>query len=217
MSGDNFNATFFAGYRNIAGSDADRLAISAKTTFNLKPAKIVAEVAFLTGEDNAGDDQKGLQLAIDGSFAISEAATVGGIFTYAKAYNGANESQIVDFTANDYKPETYGYIANLAAAYSLGNAFDPTGQNTGVIGLQGYGHVKISDALAFKASLAYVMPEDDATNYKSFLTGGISARYALATNTSLDAGIIYSSPEGETGVTAEDAKTLGIARLIVTF
>jgi hypothetical protein len=218
IKNDMMSMDIFAGYLVEHGTDHDRLALGVAGAVNLDAAKIAYEVNYIDGEEANGDDAKGLQMYLNGSMGFGEAVTAGAIFTYAAGQDGANEVQAVDLAANDFSPENWGFMGTLYTVYSATGAdtFDPAGQNTGVIALQPYVDFKVSDDIALHAHVAYAEPEDDATNYDSFLTFAGSARYAFAANTNFDVALSHSTPDAKTGY-SDDANTTYACRLTVSF
>ena len=223
MASDSFSLDILGGYINAPKIDGTKYGIGAAVGFNLGAFKVKSEANLIDGTyTNATGteiDVKGLQFFLDGSVAIAETVTLGGVFTYAQAYDGANESQSVSLAGNDFSPENYGYAGTLYSVYTAAGAdtFDPTGQSKGVIGVEAYAAFKITDSFGVKGLVAYVQPQEDATNYDSFSTAGVSARYNLAANTSVDVSYSYSTPEAANSSVADDAGSVGFCRLTVAF
>ena len=196
------------------------MALGAQATFNLDPIKLNVEVNYFDGDsDNDDTEYKGLQFYLDASTAVSEAASVGAYFAYAKGYDDDDDTVQVDNLSDDgsFLPETYSFMATLFEVYGWDNTFDPAQNGKGVIAGQLYGSFKASDDLSFRAAVNYAQPEEDDDTYESFLTGIISARYAVAANTNLDLVAAYTMPDMEDSNDEDDARLTAGFRLAVNF
>ncbi len=168
--------------------------LGVNTKMNLNAIKIAAELDFFFGDATWNSDAVGTQLLVDASMAASDTMTVGGQFLYAMAADsGEVQYQGLGNDFNGYDP-----IADVGTSLSneqigYGRPFDFTGANAGVIGARLYTNIKTSDALSVGASLAYLVPEDDnMTSVDSLLAVVAGAKYALMSNTSLQAQVEYS-------------------------
>ncbi len=157
---------------------------------------------------------------------VSETASVGAIFTYAKGYNGANEVQLTNLTDDgSFMPETYGYMATLFSAYP-GETFDPTNDGLGTIGLQAYSTLKLTDDLSLKATVFYATPEEDytaaqllaeTTAYDYFLGGVLSSTYTIAEGAAIDTSVAYTTVDSANAATEDDPSLVAGFRLRVRF
>ncbi|SEA61931.1 hypothetical protein SAMN05660420_02638 [Desulfuromusa kysingii] len=230
---DLYSGTGFVGYyRNgaaLTGDDPETAyVLGVAADFNLDAAKVMFEANYFDGDNGMSGanevDYKGLQFFVDGSVAVSEAVTVGGIFTYAKGYDGADEAQITEFTDDgSFMPETYGTTATLFDIYP-GSTFDPTGDRLGTIGVQGYSAIKLSDDLSMKATIFYAQPEEDyasgdttTSNYDSFLGGVVSSTYAIAKGAAIDTSVAYTTVDAGNSYTEDDPSLTAGFRLRVRF
>lgn len=232
---DMYDGTVFAAYardgaRAPGNDDAAEIYLyGAQATFNLDAAKLNVEINAFDGDDGlavGATDLKGLQAYVDASMAVSETATAGAILTYAKGYNGANEAQVTDLTDDaSFLPETYGFMQIMYSIYP-GSTFDPSGNGMGVMGLQGYARLKLSDALSVTGSVAYATTDEDYTAaykaansdcWEDFVTYVGSLRYAVAANTNLDAVLSYTTVDAADADTPDDSQMVAGFRLAVNF
>ncbi|SHJ07494.1 hypothetical protein SAMN02745165_01490 [Malonomonas rubra DSM 5091] len=206
-------AQFFAGFVNTQGSDDERMALGVTGSYDLDAVKLSYEIDYIDGE-TAGTDDKGLNFWLNGSVGVSEAVSVGAVFTYAPGEDSDN--QVVDLAANDFSPENDGFMATTYGVFGLGDTFDPSGEGAGVVGIQPYVDFKISDSLAAHAHVGYAMTEDDDIADFEATTLAASMRYQYAANTTIDVAASYTDVDSD-DTFEDDAATTFACRLNVNF
>ncbi len=229
---DNFNITPQISYLQ-AGSDEELLGLAVNAAAKFGAINIKGELDFFDGEMPTvggvkGADRKGLQLYLDASTAVSDTVTVGGIVLYAQAQDGGDvQETYMDMPVfAGFSPLTYGYqsadFPNDYEYLAALNPFEIGGKttNAGMIALQGYANVTLSDDLRAKFAAAYAQAEDDSVKDISGFILNASASYALLKNTSLVGHINYSAFEDTPlgGGASVDTDTLAaITSLVVKF
>ncbi|PLY05565.1 MAG: hypothetical protein C0622_01645 [Desulfuromonas sp.] len=240
---DDFTAEYDVEYDWEGYTVEDIWFVGLAGDFDFGAAKLAYEIDYMSGDvawteawatfdgnfrPSAGDsydyetgtaDAEGFNVYLNGSFGVSETATLGAIFTYAMGSDD-DEIQLVDVAANDFSPENWGFMGTLYTVYSASGAdtFDPSGDDAGVVGIQPYVDFKVSNDIALHAHIAYVQPEDSGkTNLDNIWTYAASARYNFAPNTTIDVAASYSDADGKCEWDSADANTTYAARLTVSF
>ena len=208
---DTFKANaLVAAQSKVLNSDEDVYLLAAEAIFNLDMVKITGELGYFTGDADATTDAFGTQLYVDAAFSLGEATTVGGQLFYA--LGDKNDAQY-DFLGNDFG----GYDPLDAVGTGLdneqigtGRPFTFFGSDSGVIAARVYALAKLSDALNFGASAAYLEPEEDANvTADSALVIATGLKYAFMPNTSVGAQVQYIDVD-DTGVDAYFASGVGL-------
>jgi len=229
---DLYSGDVFVVYNNdsdtaAAGTDTEVYLLGAAATFNLDAAKVIAELDYFSGEDDASPsaDITGLQFYADASMALSETATLGALFYYAQGVdatdqaNGDTQITAIGNEFNDWDPTGYGPFTT-----QLGNSrvFDFTGDNAGVVGGSLYTQLKPSDDLTLTGVFSYLMPEEDdkdITDTDEAWRLGVFAMYMIMPNTNIAAGVQYTSIDYNKTMadTVEDDNTIAAMRMQVKF
>ncbi len=191
---------FAAGYNDF---DEDVYLLGASGSFDLGAIKLFAEADFFDGDASATQEAFGLQMILDASLAASDAATVGAQFFYAMGDDEDVQYVRLGNGFNGYDP-----IMDVGTSLSneeigLGNPFDWTGDDAGVIGARLYGNVKASDALKFGVSLAYLTVEEDSVTDADIMALAAGMVYTILPNTTFQLQLQYTdgSYDKESGVT----------------
>ncbi len=186
---------------------------AANVAFNLDAFKIAAELDVFDGDANDTDDAYGTQFMADGSFALSDAATLGAQFFY-----GAGDDEDVQYTYlgnrfNGWDPifdignslsneQIVGGSPFNVATVGIYEGGDITLASMGAIGGRLYGMFKANDDLSFGASAGYFQEEEDALASLDYyaLAGGVV--YKLMANTTLQLQLQYTdgNVECNTGI-----------------
>lgn len=198
IKGDGFSVTPMVSYNVRQSTDVERLGLGVYATVNLNAIAIKGELDYFNGENAAAADEKGIQLYLDGSMAVSDTVKVGLIGLYAQGQDGGdvqvtnnNNDGTVDWTFAEWHPENYGYYSTEFV--NDFDTFDPSGSGAGVLGAVVYSDVKVSDDLGMKFSAGYLETEDDGIYDLSGYILNAGASYAVATNTALNTQINYTA------------------------
>lgn len=209
-SADNVRSNIFAAYQSN-GSEEDVYLIGADLTLNLEALTLGAEIDYFDGDASDTIDAMGLQMIVDGAFKLSDAATLGAQFMFAKGADN-DEAQYVGLGNgfNGWDP-----IADVGTSLSneqisLGRPFDFTGDAAGVVGGRLYANIKVSDAVSLGASVAYLEPEEDKnTAIDSMTAAAAGITYAVLENTSLQAQVQWEEEDTQFGKD-DDAVQAGV-------
>ena len=183
-----------ATYKEIATGSVDQeiYLIGADTTINLDAVKIVAELDFFTGDSNATTDAFGTQLFVDGSFAASEALTVGGQLYYALGDKDDDQYTYLGNNFGNWDPLFEHGTGLNNEQIGMARPFAFFGKDSGVIAGRIYADAKVGDALKVGGSFAYLEPEEDANvTADSAITLAAGMKYAVMANTSIGALVEY--------------------------
>ncbi len=217
---DNYAGNIFvAGQTKALSVDEEVYLIGADLVYNLEVVKLMAELNFFTGDATDMVDAIGTQFFLDAALSASEMMTVGGQLYYAIAAD-TDEVQYT-FLGNDFNG--YDPLFDLGTSLSneeidLQRPFDFTGDFAGAMGARVYVNVKASDAVDFGASIAYLEPEDDEmTDVNSATFIAVAMKYAVMSNTSLQAQLQYTDADVDAGSTRSDSITQGGVGLFVNF
>jgi len=189
---DDFSGNVFAAYDVGQASDDNLLGVGVSLNANLGAVAIKGELDYLSGENAAGADEKGLNLYVDASAAISETVTVGGILLYGQAQDGTDEQVVgMNRAFGDWRPLSYGY-ETVEFTQEI-NPFDISdGGDAGMQAVSIYADFKASDALGLKFAAAYAQPDDeDQTTIDDATTLNASLKYAVMANTSFTTHVNY--------------------------
>lgn len=180
---------FAAGYKDY---DEEVYLVGASGTIDLGAVKLFGELDYFDGDATATTDAFGTQLFLDASMAVTDAVSVGGQFYYAlgddedvqyfRLGNGFNGWDPIFDVGTSLSNEEIG----------LGNPFDFTGANAGVIGGRLYSKIKASDALSFGASVAYLTVEEDALVDTDVIALAGGMVYTILPNTTFQLQLEYS-------------------------
>ncbi len=193
---DDFSGSGTAVYNQGTGSDVDLVALGVVLKASFGAVAVKGEVDFLSGENAAGNDEKGLQLYVDVSSAISDTVTVGGLILWAQSQDGTDDQVTRSGGVfADWRPLAYGYESVEFSVeldpFELGGA----GTNSGIRAISGYADVKVSDDLGLKFAAAYAQSDDDDVLDIDGFTLNASLKYAVMANTSLTAHAQYQGIE----------------------
>jgi hypothetical protein len=195
----------------FTNNDADITLIGVDVTVPFEAFKLVAELDFFDGDSarNEGGvatgkqlDAYGTQLMLDGSFAMSDALTLGGQFFY-----GAGDDEDVQITSigngfNSWDPVmdvgtslsnwsiTYGNPFNVASVARY-EGQDVAVTSAGSVGARLYTNYDVNSDLTLGASAGYFVSEEDkiADIEVMALAGGLV--YKVMENTSLQLQLQY--------------------------
>ena len=198
--------------------DIVRTGFALYGTAAIGPVNLKAELDIMDGDNGAGQDLKGTQFYLDGSFAATEIVTFGATAVYAPGNNSATETQITNVYAAGaaFTPFDFGGAMNGDLGYYGGSngIFDVEGTDSGVLGLIGRADFAINEAIKIYTRLGYAQPED-ATDM-DYIFGAIgSVDYTWMPNVTVSAGVAYIAPDYD--VANDDPKLDLIARLGVAF
>jgi Gram-negative porin len=217
FKGDGFTLKPMVSYANNDGEDANRLALGVFGTVNAGPVGIKGELDYFNGtQAGTGFDEKGLQLYVDASMAATDTIKVGLIGLYAQGQDDTDvqvaEQNMTHFA--EWHPEDYGpWSGDIVGDFET---FDPTGAGAGVIGIEVYSDVKVTDDLGLQFSALYLQTEDDGIYDATGYILNASANYVVAKNTKLLTQVNYRSFEDNE--TDTDLSRLGvISGLVVSF
>lgn len=189
--GENFGLTPIVTYSLAESTDVNRLGLGLIGYSTLGAIRLKGEIDYFRGETAAGADEKGLQIYLDGSTAVSETVTLGLIGLYAQGQKGGDvqvTNQAMPVFAG-WHPEAYGPFSTDFV--SEANTFDPSGSGAGVLGAVLYSDVKVGADLKLQFAATYFMSEDDSIYDFSGSILNAGCKYALTAKTSLSAQISY--------------------------
>jgi hypothetical protein len=181
---DGFTLKPMASYSSNQSQDANRLGLGVFATANVGPVGIKGEIDYFDGEQvGTGFDEKGLQLYVDGSAALTDIIKLGLIGLYAQGQDG-DEVQVTEQNMThfaEWHPEDYGpWSGDIIGDFST---FDPSGAGAGVIGGIVYSDVKVMDDLGLQFSAGYFQTEDDGIVDADGYILNAAASYVVAQNT----------------------------------
>jgi hypothetical protein len=185
---DGFTLKPMVSYHSNQSADANRLGLGVFATANVGPVGIKGEIDYFTGDRPATLtdpelDEKGLQLYVDGSAAVTDIIKLGLIGLYAQGQDG-DEVQVTEQNMThfaEWHPEDYGpWSGDIIGDF---DTFDPSGAGAGVIGGIVYSDVKVTDDLGLQFSAGYFQTEDDGIVDADGYILNAAASYVVAQNT----------------------------------
>jgi hypothetical protein len=193
---DAFTLTPMVSYTAAQSTDVQRLGLGLNFSANLGVVGLKGELDYFNGENAATADEKGLQLYLDASTAVSDTVTLGAMILYAQSQDGGDVQ--VTYQAmpvfGGWSPLTYGFNST-DFVLDYGSELNPYAidTNAGMQAVQLYTDVKVSDDLKLKAAAAYAQSDDDDVSDIDgyILNAGLS--YAVMANTTLTTSLNYSS------------------------
>jgi hypothetical protein len=209
LNRDIFGANIKLNAFNVFGgidADNDKSVYMLGATYQAKydNINVVAEADFFAGEMSSTVDAQGLTGFVDASMAVSDTLTAGGAVYYAGGNNDANKTQVTKLgnSFGTWDPLTRGPFADENYLV-VSRPYELLGE-AGLIAIQAYADVKISDKLSAGGSLAYGMPaEDNATTTDSFIFTSVHATYALAANCDFYNGVQLVSVDDTVATSGE--------------
>jgi hypothetical protein len=194
-------------------NDADVTLVGVDVTVPFDAFKLVAEVDFFTGDsaENKGGvstgkklDAYGTQVMLDGSFAISDAFTLGGAFYY-----GQGDDEDIQYTniGNGFggwdpvfdigsslsnEQIAYGSPFNVASI-AVYEESDLELTSAGSVGGRLYTNFKASDDFTLGASVGYFVSEEDKIADLEIIAAAGGFVYKLMENTTLQWQLQYVS------------------------
>ena len=213
--GDNFSAKFIAASYNYSITNTEVYMLGASGSTNLGPVKLFGEVDFFGGDATDTVDAFGTQLFLDASMAASDAFTVGGQVFYAL---GDDEDQQITHLGNRFngwdpmfdigtslsnEQITGGDAFNIAANNSSKANYNYDIASAGMVAGRLYTSWKVSDALTFGASAAYMTEEDDTVVEVNAMALAGGMVYKIMENTSIQWQLQYTDGD----LTAYDSTT----------
>lgn len=193
FQGEGFSVTPMVAYAT-SEDNSKLLGLGLFAAVDLDAVKIKGEIDYFKGEDEDGNDAKGLQLYLDASAGVSETVTVGGLFLYAQGQDDDDQVTRMGGTGfGGFSPQTYGFnTTDFSLDVDCFNPVGDTGSDEGVIAGQLYADVALSDDLKAKFAAMYWTVEDDFDGDADGYVLNASASYALMANTTLTTSLNYS-------------------------
>lgn len=190
--GDNFSGKLFAAGQTD-GSDEKAYVFGASGSTDLGAIKLFGELDFFTGDHSATRDAMGTQAIIDASMAAG-AATIGGQLMYAMGDTDDKQYVRLGNGFNGWDP-VYDVGTSLSnEEIGLGNPFDFTGMNAGVVGARLYGSTAMG-ATKLGASIAYLETEEDDAADGDALALAAGLVYDIAASTTFQLQLGYQDGE----------------------
>jgi hypothetical protein len=221
---DGFTLKPMVSYHSNQDQDANRLGLGVFATANVGPVGIKGEVDYFDGDSVGGFDEKGLQLYVDGSAAVTDIIKLGLIGLYAQGQDGGDvqvtEQKMTHFA--EWHPEDYGpWSGDIIGDFDTFNpaqSFAPAGVTVGagVIGGIVYSDVKVSDDLGLQFSAGYFQTEDDGIADIDGYILNAAANYVVAKNTRWLTHLNYRDFE-DNDTDAELSRLGVISGLVVSF
>ena len=208
---------------DVAGLDSTRYAIDAYWLGALGPAKITAEAAYLTGEDDKSTgqdiDKSGLMAYVGATMPVGPVG-VGLEFGYAQGDDPGSKDENEGTLFHDYNGPFNSFI--------LFNNFDLDGWNSvysggvdrglnNAMALKASGTFAMNKQLSFMGAGVWAQADETKANQDSDLGVELDllAKYALTENVTLQAGFGYLWAGDFYGEV--DDPWVGTAHAIVTF
>lgn len=198
--------------------------LSAKGKLMDKKLSYQAELDFLTGDKDNGQDIFGQQFWAEASYKLTKKATVGGHFVYAKGTDDADEDQfdsIHDARADAWDIQTYGPFKAMYVPMGTADVLDPEGHNTGAIAGAIYGKYRVLPKLEVYGQYLYVTAESDGNHSsRQFENADVlsaAASYFFTKKTQFSVLYAHTTMDVEGSTAHDDAEQVFAAMLRVKF
>lgn len=213
---------FVGGIKDGTAVDSSPIMAGVQGAGKLGMVNLTSELAFATGDTNAGvTDYMGTQFYIGANADVTDVVNIGAELLYALGTDDPTEQQYTTFANwSGFAPMDMNtpFAGDLDGGIPSIDTFDPTGDSAGVQGVTLQAKYAPMDLLAMGTKFGYFQPEEDTvTDVDSITSFNVWATYMIATNTELAVTYLYSDPETDDGVVDMDPEKLLITRLQISF